>query len=99
MIEMSWDFYIGGAIAIIGSLEWLKHTKINIKWMPYISLLFCIIAGSAAAYSIGFTVWNAFACIGGLLAVTQLGYQAIVEGICGAINKMMAKLDKVGDKK
>ena len=30
--------------------------------------------------------WNIFCCCGGLLACVQLGYQAVVESICKAIN-------------
>ncbi len=86
------EFYAAGTIAIIGVIEWLK--KLNIKnfskWAPYISLILCLTAGTFAAKSNGkFDAWNIFCCCGILLASVQLGYQAVVESICGAINRFL----------
>lgn len=83
------EFYIAGTVAIIGIIEWLKHLNIKNfhKIAPYISLILSCIAGTFAAKSFGkLDVWNIFCCCGGLLATVQLGYQAVVESICGAIN-------------
>lgn len=88
------EFYAAGTIAIIGIIEWLKHLNIKNfnKLAPYISLILCVIAGIFAAIS-NKTVdaWNIFCYCGGLLASVQLGYQAVVEAICGAINRFLNK--------
>lgn len=83
------EFYIAGSVAIIGIVEWCKHLNIKNfgKIAPYVSLALCVFAGLFAAKSFNhFDVWTIFCCCGGLLATVQLGYQAIVESICGAIN-------------
>ena len=86
------EFYVAGSVAIIGIVEWLKHLDIKnfSKFAPYISLILCVFAGVFAAKSFGhMDIWNIFCCCGGLLATVQLGYQAVVESICGAINKYL----------
>lgn len=88
------EFYVAGTIAIIGIIEWLKHLNIKnfTKFAPYISLALCVIAGFFAAKSNGkVDAWNIFCYCGGLLASVQLGYQAVVESICGAINHYLNK--------
>lgn len=88
------EFYAAGTIAIIGIIEWLKHLNIKnfTKLAPYISLVLCVIAGFFAAKSNGkVDAWNIFCYCGGLLASVQLGYQAVVESICGAINHYLNK--------
>lgn len=88
------EFYAAGTIAIIGIIEWLKHLNIKnfTKFAPYISLVLCVIAGFFAAKSNGkVDAWNIFCYCGGLLASVQLGYQAVVESICGAINHYLNK--------
>lgn len=84
------EFYIAGAISIIGIVEWIKHLNIkNIdKYLPYISLILSLIGGICAANTYEeLTIWNVFVCFGGMLSCVQLGYQAIVQSICGAIDK------------
>jgi len=84
------EFYIAGTVAIIGIIEWLKQLNIKNfgKWAPYVSLVLSCVAGVFAAKSFGhMDVWNIFCCCGGLLACVQLGYQSVVESICGAINR------------
>ena len=88
------EFYAAGTIAIIGIIEWLKHLNIKnfTKFAPYISLVLCVMAGFFAAKSNGkVDTWNIFCYCGGLLASVQLGYQAVVESICGAINHYLNK--------
>lgn len=88
------EFAIEGTFVIIGVIEWLKKLNIkNIKkYAPYISLLLSIALGFAAASTYEkLTVWNVISCSGIILAMTQLGYQAIVESICGAINRYLNK--------
>lgn len=83
------EFYIAGTVAIIGIVEWLKQLNIKNfhKLAPYISLILSCVAGVFAAKSFGkMDTWNIFCCCGGLLACVQLGYQSVVESICGAIN-------------
>ena len=86
---MSIEFTIEGTFVIIGIIEWLKNLNIkNIKkYAPYISLLLSIGLGLAAALTYEkLTLWNVLVCSGMILSMTQLGYQAIVESICKAIN-------------
>ncbi len=93
MIELV-EFYMAGTIAIIGIIEWLKQLNIKNfhKFAPYVSLLLCVLAGFFAAKSNAKAdVWNIFCYCGGLLACVQLGYQAVVESICGAINRFLNK--------
>ena len=93
MIELV-EFYMAGTIAIIGIIEWLKQLEIkNFKKLaPYISLVLCLVAGFFAAKSNAkMDAWNIFCYCGGLLACVQLGYQAVVESICGAINRFLNK--------
>lgn len=93
MTEMI-EFYVAGSIAIIGIIEWLKQLNIKNfhKLAPYISLVLCISSGLFAAKSFNrLDAWTIFCCCGGLLATVQLGYQAIVESICRAINKYLNK--------
>ena len=93
MIELV-EFYMAGTIAIIGIIEWLKQLNIKNfhKFAPYISLLLCVLAGFFAAKSNAkVDGWNIFCYCGGLLACVQLGYQAVVESICGAINRFLNK--------
>jgi len=88
MMEL-FEFYIAGSMAIIGIIEWLKQLNIKNfhKLAPYVSLILSVMAGIFAAKSFGhMDVWNIFCCCGGLLATVQLGYQAVVESICTAIN-------------
>lgn len=95
------EFYAAGTVAIIGIIEWLKHLNIKnfTKFAPYISLALCIMAGFFAAKSNGkLDAWNIFCYCGGLLASVQLGYQAVVEAICGAIDRHLNK-DKYGETK
>lgn len=91
------EFYIAGSIAIIGIIEWIK--KLNIKnidkYTPYISLALSLIAGLCAANTYEkLTLWNVFICFGGMLACVQLGYQAVVQSICGAIDSYINKKSK-----
>jgi len=91
MIELV-EFYAAGTIAIIGIIEWLKQLEIKNfkKFAPYISLVLCIMAGLFAAISNKtMDIWSIFCYCGGLLACVQLGYQAVVEAICGAINRYL----------
>lgn len=91
MMEMV-EFYAAGTVAIIGIIEWLKQLNIKNfhKLAPYISLVLCAMAGTFAAKSAGkLDAWNIFCYCGGLLASVQLGYQAVVESICGAINRYL----------
>ena len=95
------EFYAAGTVAIIGIIEWLKHLNIKnfTKLAPYISLALCIMAGFFAAKSNGkLDAWNIFCYCGGLLASVQLGYQAVVEAICGAIDRYLNK-DKYNETK
>ena len=95
------EFYIAGTVAIIGIIEWLKQLEIKNfkKFAPYISLILSTIAGTFAAKSFGhLDAWNIFCCCGGLLACVQLGYQAIVESICKAINNFINGKSKEEDK-
>lgn len=88
------EFAIEGTFIIIGMIEWLKNLNIkNIKkYAPYISLLMSIVLGFAAATTYEkLTIWNVISCSGIILAMTQLGYQAIVESICGAIDRFLNK--------
>jgi hypothetical protein len=88
------EFYGAGTIAIIGIIEWLKQLEIKNfkKFTPYVSLILCIVAGFFAAKSNAkLDAWNIFCYCGGLLACVQLGYQAVVEAICGAINRYLNK--------
>lgn len=88
------EFYVAGSIAIIGIIEWLKQLNIKNfhKLAPYISLVLCLVAGFFAAKSNGkIDAWNIFCYCGGLLATVQLGYQAVVESICGAISRYLNK--------
>lgn len=88
------EFCAAGAIAIIGIIEWLKQLEIKNfhKYAPYVSLVLCIVAGIFAASSTGkFDIWNVFCYCGIQLSFVQLGYQAIVESICRAINKFLNK--------
>ena len=88
------EFYGAGTIAIIGIIEWLKQLEIKNfkKFTPYVSLVLCIVAGFFAAKSNAkLDAWNIFCYCGGLLACVQLGYQAVVEAICGAINRYLNK--------
>lgn len=88
------EFYTAGTIAIIGIIEWLKHLNIkNFKRVaPYISLILCILAGIFAAKSSGkLDAWGVFCYCGGLLSFVQLGYQAVVESICGAIDHYLKR--------
>lgn len=88
------EFYVAGSIAIIGIIEWLKQLNIKNfhKLAPYISLVLCLVAGFFAAKSNGkVDAWNIFCYCGGLLATVQLGYQAVVESICGAISRYLNK--------
>ena len=64
-----------------------KNIKNFHKLAPYVSLVLCVGSGLFAAQSFNrLDAWTIFCCCGGLLATVQLGYQAIVESICGAIN-------------
>lgn len=93
MVELV-EFYVAGTIAIIGIIEWLKHLNIKNfhRFAPYVSLVLCMIAGFFAAKSNGkVDAWNIFCYCGGLLSFVQLGYQSIVESICGAINRFLNK--------
>lgn len=86
------EFAIEGTFVIIGVIEWLKELNIkNIKkYAPYISLLMSVGLGFAAAATYEkLTIWNVTVCSGIILAMTQLGYQAIVESICGAIDRFL----------
>lgn len=90
------EFYTAGTIAIIGIIEWLKQLNIKNfhKLAPYVSLILCTMAGIFAAKSGGkLDAWNIFYYCGGLLACVQLGYQAVVESICRAINRYLNKED------
>lgn len=94
------EFYIAGTVAIIGIIEWLKQLNIKNfhKFAPYASLLLSVLAGVFAAKSFGhMDAWNIFCCCGGLLACVQLGYQAVVESICKAINNYINKPEKKED--
>lgn len=95
------EFYTAGTVAIIGIVEWLKQLNIKNfhKYAPYVSLVLSIFAGIFAAKSFGkLDVWNIFCCCGGLLACVQLGYQAIVESICKAINRYInGKTEQIKD--
>ena len=91
MTEMI-EFYVAGSVAIIGIIEWLKQLNIKNfhKLAPYVSLVLCIASGLFAAKSFGrLDAWTIFCCCGGLLATVQLGYQAVVESICGAIDRYL----------
>ncbi len=91
------EFYIAGSIAIIGIIEWIKRLNIkNIdKYIPYISLVLSLVAGLCAANTYEkLTLWNIFTCFGGMLACVQLGYQAVVQSICGAIDSYINKKSK-----
>lgn len=94
------EFYITGAISIIGIIEWIKHLKISNleKFTPYISLILCIIASIFAAITYNkFTFWNIFVYFGVLLSCVQLGYQSIVQSICKAINNFINPVNKIPD--
>ena len=93
MVELV-EFYVAGTVAIIGIIEWLKQLNIKNfhKLAPYISLLLCVVAGIFAAKSVNkLDAWNIFCYCGALLAFVQLSYQAVVESICGAINRYLNK--------
>lgn len=92
------EFAIEGTFIVIGLVEWLK--KLNIKnfskWTPYISLLLSIVLGCIAAYSNyeNVTIWNIVSCSGIVLAMVQLGYQAIVQGIITAVESFVSTKKK-----
>lgn len=86
------EFYILGAISIIGIIQWIKHLKIEKlnKFIPYISLVLSLIGGIFAANTFDkLTIWNVFVCFGGMLAVVQLGYESIIKSLGGAIDNFI----------
>lgn len=85
MFENLLPIYFTGTLSIIGICQWLKNTpfgdKIK-KYMPYISLVLSMIFGWLAARDLDtYSWWTVISCGLCILAITQLGYQAIIKGI------------------